>query len=275
MGGAGSRPLFETALLDPLLKYEAISDTDDYWDVLFSRPLERGLESAVRAALENIAKRRPQNVNQLVHVATLRLIDIVHRAALAPTPSETRGLDATLTLLFYAVAVIGIHSQVLNQFFDDCGVISATLTTAVVRLSHMPGVTVPLDCRYWADDRADGLRLAAVDVLLACAVGGCGFLDFPKKLFATSVAHSIRLSHRRDVRDASAHYELLGASLLLLLASGTSLLEADVEEEKQIKAFAPVLETINRETGHAEIEAYIVPLLIQYLLWALPRFSER
>jgi hypothetical protein len=275
MGVAGSAPLFETALLDPLLTCQAISDNDDYWKVLFSRAVEEGTQSTIRAALEGIAKRRPQNLNQLVHVATLNLIDILHRVSLTPTSSENKRLHTTLTLLFYALAVARVNSQVLNLFFDDCGVISTTLTTALVRLLHMPGVTVPVDSLCWSDDRVDVLRLAAVDVLLACAVGGCQFLEFPKKLFATSVAHSIRLSHGHEVRNESAHYELLGASLLLLLASDTSLLEADLEEEKQIKVFAPVLETINRETGYAEIEAYIVPLLIQFMMWCPPNILSK
>jgi hypothetical protein len=286
MGGETSTPFFQSVLLDPLEQYKSISENDEYWNVLFSHPIERGTESTIRSALQRILKRQPQNVNTLLHVTTLSLMDVVHRLSLKPSKAESERLRTILTLIFYSFVILGMNpacSTFFNSHFDDCGLLSITLLQTVIRMLHLPGATLHQQYQCWSGGRddighEDPLRLCVVELLLVSRVSGCQFLDFPRKTFATSAINTMRFLFRggkRLVKDVDIRLRLIDVSLLLMISLDISPFEIDGSEHQGKEIFGPVLETINRPLGHVETQMYIVPLATLYLLHAPPEMLER
>jgi hypothetical protein len=275
MGATLSLAPLEPVVLDPLRKYDSISDTDEYWSVLFHRQLQPGTESAIREVLQSVLASRPQNVGQLVHVGTVQLLDIVHRLSLSAPPDLYEPLRTVIFLLFCAFVLSGSaaeYSRFFHAFFDDCGPIASTLIVSLTKLIHLPGATLCPQMDYWCAGISDvgvqdPLRLGIVELLLALKLAGHQLVEFPGRLFAASVAsamHSYNVGPHSLVRSGLIRLRLIRVSLILMTAARCSPLDARDYPD----VFLPLTESLLRVTAGDELDNYIVPLAIQYLLSA-------
>jgi hypothetical protein len=150
--------------------------------------------------------------------------------------------------------------------FDDCGPVASTLVVALTRLIHLPGATLCPRMSHWCAGLSDigiqdPLRLSVVELLLALKLAGNEFVEFPRQLFADSVAGAIHSYGHSPVRSESVRLRMIRVSLIIMTAAGCRLLDRP-------HVFAPLTESLMRVTGADELDNYIVPLAIQYLLSA-------
>jgi hypothetical protein len=89
MGGPdSSAPLLPDALA-PLTAYPTISPDDPYWNAIFSRRILPVHSVPLAHSLIRAAESHSQNIAELLHMATVGLIDLNHRFELGRAPPRS------------------------------------------------------------------------------------------------------------------------------------------------------------------------------------------
>lgn len=276
MGGQAAAPL-DDACLKPLKMMPKISDDDEYWEILFQRGCvinKSGEIQTVPGYIREAAKLQPHNVQQLCHLACVKLIDCIHRVTLKTLPPESIVTPLVLVseCLPHIVAMPTAH-QFLPSMFDDCGVLSQTIIITFVKLLCFPGVTVlpelPAWCSTTDDDGSfDPVRSRVVDALLLLKVAGFEIDDFPKRQFAQGVFNLVLTYHFKDgipCKYVETRRQLIWSSLLLMFMTGSSFASLELNEEAVSDLFSVIFTSVDRKFGLEDTTSFLATLMCHVL----------